>query len=117
VFAALNIAAAQLKLGRRGHAELLLDRCGAYIASRDEGTRRARYAAGSVVVHALMGRKDEALKALRRAIDNGYRPGSKPFLLDPTVDSIRDDPRFIAMVKEISADVDRMRRALAASGK
>jgi hypothetical protein len=29
----------------------------------------------------------------------------------------RDDPRFIAMVNEITADVDGMRRALAASGK
>jgi serine/threonine protein kinase len=52
-----------------------------------------------------------------RAIDDGFRPGSKPFLLDPTVDSLRDDPRFIAMVNEITADVDRMRRALAAEPK
>jgi len=109
VFAALNIAAAQLKLGRRGHAELLLDRCGAYIASRDEGTRRARYAAGSVVVHALMGRREEALAALRRAIDDGFRAGWWKFQIDPALDSIRDDPRFVAMMKEVRADVDRMR--------
>ena len=114
---AIRVSAAELKLGEKQHAEMLLRKCEAYIGSRDEGTRRAGWRSQPVQIHALMGRKDEALKALRRAIDNGYRPGSKPFLLDPTVDSIRDDPRFIAMVKEISADVDRMRRALAASGK
>ena len=106
-----------MKLGERQHAELLLRKCEAYIGSRDDGTRRATYGLQSVQILALLGRKDEALKALRQAIDDGFRPGSKPFLLDPTVDSLRDDPRFIAMVKEITADVDRMRRALVALGK
>jgi len=115
--AAIRVAAAELKLGERQHAEMLLGKCEAYIGSRDEGTRRAGWRSQPVQIHALMGRKDKALEALRQAIDNGYRPGSQPFQLDPTVDSLRDDPRFIAMVKEISADVDRMRRALAASGK
>jgi tetratricopeptide (TPR) repeat protein len=113
--AAIRVAAAELKLGERQHAEMLLGKCAAYIGSRNDGTRRATYRSEPVQIHALMGRKDEALKALRQAIDDGFRPGSKPFLYDPTVDSIRDDPRFIAMVKEITADVDRMRRALAAS--
>ncbi len=36
---------------------------------------------------------------------------------DLRADFICDDPRFIAMTKEISADVDRVRRALAGSGK
>ena len=115
--AAIRVAAAESKLGEKQHAELLLRKCEAYIGSRDDGTRRATYRSQLVQILALLGRKDEALKALRQAIDDGFRPGTKPFLLDPTVDSLRDDPRFIAMVKEITADVDRMRRALAASGK
>ena len=117
VGSAIRVAAAELKLGEQKHAEMLLGKCEAYIGSRDEGTRRAGWRSQRVQIHALMGRKDEALKTLRQAIDDGFRPGSKPFLLDPTVDSLRDDPRFIAMVKEISADVERMRRAFAAERK
>jgi hypothetical protein len=106
-----------LKLGEKQHAETLLRKCEAFIASRDDGTRRATYREQRVQILALMGRKDEALKALRQAIDDGFRINSKLWLLDPIVDSLRGDPRFIAMVKEISDDLDRMRRALAASGK
>lgn len=115
--AAIRVAAAELKLGEKQHAETLLRKCEAFIGSRDDGTRRATYREQRVQIHALMGRKEEALKALRQAIDDGFRVHSKLFLLDPTIDSLRDDPRFIAMVKEISDDIDRMRRALAASGK
>ena len=115
--AAIRVAAAELKLGERQHAEMLLGKCAAYIGSRDDGTRRATYRLERVQIHALMGGQDEALTAMRQAIDDGFRPGSKPFQIDPTVDSIRDDPRFIAMTKEIGSDIDRMRRALAASGK
>ncbi len=115
--ATIKVAAAELKLGQRQHAEMLLGKCEAYIGSRDDGTRRATYRSEPVRIHALMGRKDEALTALRQAIDDGFRPGSKPSQNDSMVDSIRDDPRFIAMVKEIRADMDRMRRALAASGR
>jgi len=115
VGSAIRVAAAELKLGERQHAEMLLRKCEAFIGSHDDGTLRATYRSEPVQIHALMGRKDEALKALRQAIEDGFRPGSKPFLIDPTVDSIRDDPRFIAMEKEIGADIDRMRRALTAS--
>jgi tetratricopeptide (TPR) repeat protein len=110
---ALNVAAAELKLGRKEHAEMLLHKCEEYIASRDERTRRASFSSGAVAIHALMGRKDQALAALRRAIDDGFRSGWWSFPIDPTLDSIRDDPRFVAMMKEIRADVDRMRRELA----
>jgi hypothetical protein len=57
-----------------------------------------------------MGKKEEALAALRRAVDNGYRSGWWALPLDANLDPIRDDPRFAAMMKEIRADVDRMRK-------
>jgi tetratricopeptide (TPR) repeat protein len=109
---ALNVAAAELKLDQKQHAEMILNKCEAYIASRDVRTRRASYAGPAVAIHALTGRRDEAMATLRRAIDDGFRKGWWSFPIDPTLDSIRDDPRFVAMMKEIHADVDRMRREL-----
>ena len=107
---ALNIAAAELRLGEKQHGEMLLGKCEAYYAARDERTRRASDSGLPVAVNALRGRKDEALAALRRAIDDGYRLGWWRVQIDPLVDSIRDDPRFVAMMKDIRADVDRMRK-------
>jgi len=63
----------------------------------------------NVEVAALRGNTEEALANLRRAIDQNWRftwdymPASK------TLDSIRDDPRFDAMIEEIRADVARQR--------
>ncbi len=110
--AAIRVAAAELKLGERQHAEMLLGKCGAYLTSRDEGTRRATWRFESMMIHAVRGRKDEALAAMRRAIDDGFRPGLWWLQISPVVDSIRDDPRFVAMITEIRADVDRMRKSL-----
>jgi tetratricopeptide (TPR) repeat protein len=108
--AALNVAAAELKLGQKQHAEMLLERCERYIASRDEGTRRASFRLEPVVIDTIRGRKEEALAAFRRAIDDGFRSQWWVVPLDPSLDPIRDDPRFVAMMKEIRADVDRMRK-------
>ena len=47
---------------------------------------------------------------MRRAVDDGERSGWWGVPLDPTFDPVRDDPRFVAMMKEIRADVDRMRK-------
>jgi len=63
----------------------------------------------NVEVAAMRGNTEEALAGLRRAIDQNWRftwdymPASK------TLDSIRDDPRFAAMVEELKADIARQR--------
>ena len=108
--AAINVAAAEMKLGEKQHAEMLLDKCETYVASRDEGTRRASFRLEPMYIDSIRGRKEEALAAFRRAIDDGFRANWWNVPLDPTLDPIRDDPRFVAMMKEVRADVDRMRK-------
>jgi TolB-like protein/DNA-binding winged helix-turn-helix (wHTH) protein/Flp pilus assembly protein TadD len=54
---------------------------------------------------ALQGRKSEALAALRRAIDAGWRWDWWQVENDPTLDSISDDPQFAAMIEEVKADL------------
>ena len=61
----------------------------------------------------MLGRHEDALLALRAAVDAGFR-GSIPYdnwLLefDPLLDSIRDDSRFIAIVSELETLNEVMR--------
>jgi hypothetical protein len=99
-----------MKLGEKQHAEMLLDKCETYVASRDEGTRRASFRLEPMYIDAIRGKKEEALAAFRHAIDDGFRSNWWTITIDPSLDPIRDDPRFVAMMKEIRADVDRMRK-------
>jgi hypothetical protein len=52
----------------------------------------------------------KAIAAFRRPIDDGYRISWWKFPADPNLNAIRDDPRFVAVTKELRADVDRMRK-------
>jgi hypothetical protein len=56
---------------------------------------------------ALQGRKAEALAALRRAVDAGWRWEWWQVETDPTLESIRAEPAFVAMLDEVKADVAR----------
>jgi len=63
---------------------------------------------GIANVHALAiaGRTEEAIKALRVAVDNRFRFGWNWFAeLDPNMESLRDDPRYQGMIAEIKADM------------
>ncbi|MFT5132653.1 MAG: hypothetical protein ACI9SC_001120 [Gammaproteobacteria bacterium] len=55
---------------------------------------------------AMLGEKQEALTALRLAIDEGWRDGWWYFLeIDPSLESIRSEPEFQAMLAEIKGDM------------
>lgn len=54
----------------------------------------------------MQGRTEEALRALRQAVDEGWRSPWWYYLVhDPALDSIRDEPEFQAMLEEIKADM------------
>lgn len=88
-------------LGDKERATNLLTACDAYVASRGERTRRTFFRMEQVQIAALMGKKEQALAALRRAIDDGQRGYWWAVPRLPTLDSIRDDPRFAAMMKDL----------------
>jgi hypothetical protein len=58
-------------------------------------------------IYALLGRSEDAFSALRAAIGDGYRTSvlADNWLLqdDPFFTSIRDDPRFVAIVDELDS--------------
>ena len=59
-----------------------------------------------VQIYALRKKTEEALAALRRVINEGWRQDWWHHLeINPNLDSIRDEPAFQSMVQEIRADM------------
>ena len=58
-----------------------------------------------VQIYAILGRKDDALAALRAAVDAGYRSSivydNWILEFDPFLDNIREDDRFTAIIGEL----------------
>jgi len=61
----------------------------------------------------LQGKSDEALAALRQAIDQGWRTDWRFFFyVDPNLDSIRGEAEFQAMLQDIQEDMaDQLQQA------
>ena len=57
-------------------------------------------------IYALQDRREDALSALRQAVDEGWRMFWWYYLKqDPSLESIRGEPEFQAMMNEIEADM------------
>lgn len=63
-------------------------------------------------IHAARGEREEAIRWAERAYEsNGYR--FPTFIgIDPMFDSVRDDPRFMALISKMEADVAETRRRI-----
>ncbi len=102
---AINLASVLSKTGEQERANLLLDRSLQLIQTRPR-MGRPGHGISDVKIYALRGEKRKALAALRQAIDEGWRAGWWYSLkLDPTLESLHDEPEFQAMVAEIEADM------------
>jgi TolB-like protein/Flp pilus assembly protein TadD len=79
------------------------------------------YGITDVQIHALRGEKANALAALRKAENSGWRGGSTPWRyardFDPNLASIRNEPEFKAVFADIERDMARQRAELAAGPK
>ena len=103
--AAINLALILSATGEQERADLLLGRSLVYIATIQ---RLGLDGSGisDVQIYTLQGQTAKALTALRQAVDEGWRILWWYYLkLDKNLDSIRDEPEFQAMVKEIEADM------------
>ena len=105
--AAIDLALVLTNTGEQDRADLLLDRSLAFIQTifrlggLDEG-----YGIADVLIYAQQGKTSAALDALRQAIDQGWRKDWWFYLEhDPSIDALRNEPGFQAMVDEIKADM------------
>ena len=117
---AIDLAYVLSKTGEQERADLLLDRSLTFIATIPR-LGSDGYGISDVRIYALQGKTEKALAALRQAIDERWRISWWYYLEhDPSLDSIRDEPEFQAMVAEIKADMaaqlERV-RAMEASGE
>jgi len=66
---------------------------------------------------ALLGKPDEAVAELSRIIKDGWRMSWRfDTELNPSFDTIRDDPRFRSLIAEIESDIEQQKKAFAESG-
>lgn len=104
-FQALNLSLALEKTGERECATMLLNK----VHERLQTLPRlgsAGYGIADVEVYARLGNREEAIAALRRAIDGRYRAfwwaqGEK----SPHTLSLHEDPEFVALMQKIKADM------------
>jgi tetratricopeptide (TPR) repeat protein len=106
--AATDVAWLMLKRGEQDQATVLLDLALEVLADPEERSidpPEWSFAITEVEALALQGRRADALAALRRAIDAGWRVEWWQVESDPTLASISAEPEFRAMIAEVKADL------------
>jgi TolB-like protein len=102
---AINLALVLSGAGDRERADLLLNRSLEYIRTVPR-LGLDGYWIADVQIYALQGKRQEALAALRQAIDAGWRPLWWYYLeRDPNLESLHGDSGFQSMVDEVRADM------------
>jgi TolB-like protein/Tfp pilus assembly protein PilF len=102
---AIDYALVLEKSGNQERAQALLDCCMSFVRTIPRMGQEGYWISDSAI-YALRGDTGAALTALREAIDQGWRASWWYHLKhDPNFDSIRDEPEFQAMVKEIESDM------------
>jgi hypothetical protein len=105
-------AFATLLAGDPAEGETLLDAQAREIqAQLDLGADHSALLWEIGAIHAALGRPAQALDFAERARAAGFQ-SAQPFFaeFDPMMDSVRDDPRFQAMVEDSRQDFAEMRR-------
>lgn len=88
-------------LGESDRADLLLERSEAYIDGISESQRRNQFRDARMHIYALQGHTEKALDAMQLAIDDGFLSGWWRLDKKPHFESIRDEPRFREMVRQL----------------
>jgi tetratricopeptide (TPR) repeat protein len=125
VIPALDLATAYAGTGRRAEAAELLQRIGAFLDGAD-APRWPLFVYLRARAHALASEREQALRALDRAYDGGFRmtwgvdvgPGlllyTDPIDADPAFAALRQDPRFKSWRRRIGEDNARQLESLRA---
>ena len=110
VDAAINLGAILASRGQSTRAQSLFQKSLNYVESTSMPRLHwypiAYGIPQQVQIYAMQGETEEALQALRQAVDRGWRAFWWYWLdHDPKLDSIRDEPEFQTIVTEIRADM------------
>jgi tetratricopeptide (TPR) repeat protein len=116
--AAVDLALVLQKSGEPERATRLLESSEGVIR-RLPRLGQGGYGLADVQIHALRANKDKALVALREAERAGWRGALWRYYrdIDPTLESIRNEPEFKAVFADIERDMARQRAELASRPK
>ena len=104
--AAIDLALVLQEMGDREKADLLLDRADAFIREQPRLGWWGGYWVADVQILALQGKRAEALAALGKAVEEGWRSLWWYYLRhDPNLELIRDEPEFQSAIAAIEVDM------------
>lgn len=104
--AAIDLALVYQLAGNTDSASLILESTAAYLETRFRLGLHGGYWISDVQVLALQGKSQQALAALKQAVEAGWRTMWWYYLgLDPNLNAIREEPEFKALEREIRLDV------------
>ena len=110
---AIDVALVLLRMGQLERGNQLLDNSLEIIAAATSSEDQPTYGIERVMLYTLKGDTQAALDALRQTVDDGWRDAWWLFLeIDPSLDAIRDEPRFQSMLQEIRDDMALQRERL-----
>lgn len=103
--AAIDLALVLQLAGNTELASLILENTAAYLENRFRLGLHGGYWVSDVQILALQGREQEALAALKQAVDAGWRTLWWYYMQhDPNLDAIREEPEFRELEREIRLD-------------
>lgn len=112
----VDIALILQRNGENENATKLLNLALETISSHQRNRGILAFGFLDVQIYALLGRREEALAALEACADLEYLSGWQGLKFLPHYDSIRDDPRFTAVVSRLSASAGRARNRAVSEG-
>jgi serine/threonine protein kinase/Tfp pilus assembly protein PilF len=80
----------------------------------EQGSTAHRVPYEIAVIHAVLGEKKEACEWFQKAIDAGYMAVPWPPSMDPLLDNLRDDTRFIETMAQLQTKADKIRKEIEA---
>ena len=112
---AINLGHIYLNTGREDEGTQLLDKVAMYIRTRPM-LGWVGYQTSDAEILAIRGQTDEALTALESLVKAGWRANWR-YLLEqnPNLDSLKNEPRFEAVIATLEADTSAQRARIAAS--
>ncbi len=110
---AIDLYPVLLRTGEQELADMLLDKADAFVQGHFR-LSTGGYGWADVEIHALRGETEQALAAMRSAIDEGLRWEWNLLPHKLNLQSLWDEPEFQAMLAELEADMAARREAVKA---
>jgi len=96
--------------GRLDRANYLSDQMLETMQSMHRTRGRSAYGGWDAVIHAIRGDNEQAVSALREAVNLGWRKDWWWLSRSPMLDRVRNDPEWMEVVSELEADIALQRQ-------